>query len=526
MAKKYLSIKAKSLLPLPAKPTFKQNEKMKEGVKFFQYWENLTPEVAQLARVRVYRMKPPIDLTKIGERVKSIQVWEGPIPFGSETYEKFFYEANWAGGGDYRCAIEEIGLSGNACEVFFSLTDWDTYPPKVADASLMTESNAGQEYVKWRARRGEPIQGAEPEPPTGEDDFMELGNGTGKAAPASTAAVLVGGLVDMAQSQIQVAQDDAKRAKDEAREAREHSAASPGVASPAAAAMNGAIDLALSSASKVVDSVMAHAGARYDPPDPLNMAKGLLELIPKPDTTMVTLLMQSLESANQRVAQMQNDQLMAVRAELTAIRSAPQTAVAKSAIDQLREARESAELLGYTRGADSAPAAPAKSVMEEWGPIIQMGMSILTPLVGLLAQKLGTPPPAAANPQPTATVQQQPMPQPDPNSPQARQAAFLKRIEGPFLAHFLSPDYDGFTFANQILTGGNGGTMETPDGRAFYQEIKNNLGILPDKTCGLDRMIRTYEPIWSRVEGNLKGYQQFLSEFFAYDEQGGLAKAS
>lgn len=524
MAKKYLSIKAKSLLPLPAKPTFKQNEKMKEGVKFFQYWENLTPEVAQLARVRVYRMKPPIDLTKIGERVKSIQVWEGPIPFGSETYEKFFYEANWAGGGDYRCAIEEIGLSGNACEVFFSLTDWDTYPPKVADASLMTESNAGQEYVKWRARRGEPIQGAEPEPPTGEDDFMELGNGTGKAAPASTAAVLVGGLVDMAQSQIQVAQDDAKRAKDEAREAREHSAASPGVASPAAAAMNGAIDLALSSASKVVDSVMAHAGARYDPPDPLNMAKGLLELIPKPDTTMVTLLMQSLESANQRVAQMQNDQLMAVRAELTAIRSAPQTAVAKSAIDQLREARESAELLGYTRGADSAPAAPAKSVMEEWGPIIQMGLQIVTPLIGLLTQKLQSGAPTA-NPQPTATVTQQPQPQqPPPDTPQSRQIAFLKRIEGPFMAHLLSPDTDGFTFANHVLTSGNGGSMETQDGRAMYREIKTNLGLRADNTCGLDQLIRTYEPMWNRIEGDLKGYQKFLTEFFNYDEQAGITQ--
>jgi len=519
LAKKYLSIKGRSALPLPARPTFKQNERTKEGVKFFEYWQDLSPELGEMARVRVYRMKPPIDLTKIGEKVKSIQVWEGPIPFKADDYEKEFYEASWAGGGDYRCAIEEIGLSGVVCEVFFSLSDWDRYPPKVPDAALMLESNGGKEYVAWRARRGDPVLNAEPEK-TQEDDFMEVG---GSGVKQGTATVLVEGLLNMADKQINVAQDDAKRAKDEVARLQSQ----PAGTNPAQNAVNGAIDLALQSAGKVVDSVMNHAGARYDPPDPIGMVTKIMDMMPKP-VDQTPMILGLIQESNKTVLQMVLNQNQELKQEVLAMRTA-QLAPAtnghtKSFDEELESFSRKAEALGYKRGEAGASAESKEDMVK----MIVQNMPMINAAIAGIAQILipifrGPQSAPAAAPQPmqeTAVVTQPAAPpQPDPNSPEARTLRFLHDLEGPFLAHLLSPEYNGYTLALHILTSGKGGSMETPDGRAQYAQIKTQLGKQSDGSIALDKLIRSYPPIWNRAQSNAPAYAKFLAEFLSYDEQ-------
>jgi hypothetical protein len=508
VAKKYHSIKGKSALPLPAKPTFKENERTKDGVKFFQYWENLTPELAQMARVRVYRMKPPIDLTKIGERVKSVQVWEGPIPFKAEDYEKEFYEASWAGGGDYRCAIEEIGLSGVVCEVFFSLPDWDTYPPKIADGSLMLESNGGKEYVAWRARRGEPVPGVQEEKDQAEDQlFMESGK--------SGVAAVVDGFTNLATTLVTEAKTEAREAKQEAKEARERTITPTTDVTTLAVAEGIRLisDVAReqsknSHAPDAVEMFKAVVGLMPPAPDPAPMFNTILGVVQESNKTMMSMVLQQNQELRQEISQMRNGQSTAL---------APQ----KSVGEQLLEMKTNAELLGYSRTGGSSSAAPAKSVMEEWGPIIQMAMTIVAPLMQAITIKLtGTAngaPPIANGQQPQQPIQQAPPQQPPP-PPDPPGIQFLKRIEPMFMGHLVSPDSNGFTFANQIVTEGTG--IETVAGRSNYNWIKQHFGFKPGSNqCGLDPLIRSYEPMWRVIEQNLPKYQLFLSEFLNYDEQ-------
>jgi hypothetical protein len=194
---------------------------------------------------------------------------------------------------------------------------------------------------------------------------------------------------------------------------------------------------------------------------------------------------------------------------------------------ELRKFKDMAELMGWSRSdGGGAPAEPKKTtaeVMSEWMPIIQMGLGIVAPLVNALTTRLAAPVMGAPPQQPmpgTAPVQQQQAPPPDPNSPQARNLRFLQQIENAFLGHLLSPETDGFTFAQWMISGGSG-VGESLDGRALYRSVVAEFGIRPDKTCGLDQLIRTYPPIWERAKSDLPSYQKFLTEFFNYDQQMG-----
>jgi hypothetical protein len=224
---------------------------------------------------------------------------------------------------------------------------------------------------------------------------------------------------------------------------------------------------------------------------------------------MMSMVLQQNQELRQEISQMRNGQSTAL---------APQ----KSVGEQLLEMKTNAELLGYSRnGGGGSNAAPAKPFMEEYGPIIQMGMTIFAPLVQAIVVKLtGTAngaPPIANGQQPQQPIQQAPPQQPPP-PPDPPGIQFLKRIEPMFMGHLVSPDSNGFTFANQIVTEGTG--IETVAGRSNYNWIKQHFGFKPGSNqCGLDPLIRSYEPMWRVIEQNLPKYQLFLSEFLNYDEQ-------
>jgi hypothetical protein len=521
MAKQYLDhpqLKSKCSFPVPSKTSFRDGKRSQDAILGFEYCEALTAEHAAVLRCRVYRLDPPIDMKKIGETSTTIDIWEGPLPFKAEEYETAFYHRH--GAGSYKVIVEEQGLSGRVCDIWFTLPDREGFPPKIDDRTLCVDKPTAKDYIDWRFRRGDPVAGSEPAPNEGDDFFMEGSSGKPNPNSNATAAVLVQGFLGLADKQIDNAQKDADRAKDEAARLREQT--QPNGSNPAQHAVNGAIDLAMSSASKVVDSVMSHAGARYDPPDPVKVATEILNILPKPDNTALTALMGSLDQANARLAAMQDNQIAALRADLNAMRNQPSTALTtqKSVGEQLLEMKTNAELLGYSRNGGTSNAAPAKSIMEEWGPIIQMGMTILGPLMQAITIKLtgsaNGAPPIANGQQPQQPTQQAPPQQQPPPDPPGIQ--FLKRIEPIFMGHLVSPDSNGFTFANQIVTEGTG--IETVAGRSNYNWIKQHFGFKPGSNqCGLDPLIRSYEPMWRVIEQNLPKYQLFLSEFLNYDEQ-------
>lgn len=511
MAKTYLSIPAKSKcsLPLPDQTSFKDNDRRKDAIKFFEYWQNMPEDLKAITKVRVYRVKPPVDLKKIGLRVKSLEIWQGAIPFVPEDYEKQFYHK--FGGGDYRCSLEEIGLGGGeVCEALFSLPDWETYPPKVADGSLLTETNAGQEYIQWRARRGDPVGGIKPESETAEgEDFMEVGKST------SPVAAMVDGFTNLATTLVSDAKAEARDARIELKEAA--------AARTAAVPTTDTVTHAAAEGIKLMGDVTREVMKNSNAPDPVEMFKSFAALMPPPPdpSPMFNTILTVVQESNKTMLQMVMNQNSELKSEILTLRNS-NTAVAvqsKSAADQLREIRDNAEMLGYTRNGNGASATPAKSTFEEWGPIIQMGLQIFSPLLNALTMKLAgnggmpgqAPQPGAAAPAPN------PQPAPPPDNPLLR---FLKGFEPTFMSHLQTIDCNGFTLASQVLSGGTGG-METIPGRANYNWIKTNLGFRPDRTCGLDALIRTYEPMWNIIEKDLPKYQMFLSQFLNYDDQVG-----
>src|SRR5271165_7659559 len=522
MAKQYLDhpqLKSKCSFPVPAKTSFRDGKRSQDAVLGFEYCESLTPELAAIMSCRIYRLDPPIDMKKIGETSTTIDIWEGPLTFKAEEYETAFYHKY--GAGAYKVIVEEQGLSGRVCDIWFTLTDREGYPPKIDDRTLCFDKPAAKDYIDWRFRRGEPVQGIEPENNKGEDElFMEQG----KAGSGSAVAAVVDGFTNLATTLVSDAKAEAREAKLEAKEARETRTAS----TPTTDTVTHAAAEGIKLMGDVTREVMKNSNA----PDPVEMFKSFAALMPPPPdpTPMFNTILTVVQESNKTMMQMVMNQNSELKNELNSLRNSS-TALAtqpKSATDQLREIRDNAELLGYTRNgaAERASATPAKSVFEEWGPIIQMGLQIFSPLLNALTVKLAgtngapnpaqpgvTQPGAAPNPQPQA---------PPPDSPQARTLAFLKSIEPSFMSHLMTPDCNGFTFAAHVLSGGTGG-METVQGRASYNWIKTNYGFRPDRTCGLDALIRTYEPIWNTIEKDLPKYQKFLSEFLNYDEQVGAS---
>jgi hypothetical protein len=513
VAKKYLSddqLKSKCSFPVPDKGSFRDGKRGQDAILGWEYLEKLAPELAAVARCRVYRLHPKIDMRLIGKSTTDIDVWEGPIKFPSDEYEKHFYHT--FGAGAYKVIIEEQGLSGVVCDIWFTLPDTESYPPKIDDRTLLIDAPENKDYLDWRARRGDPVGGKEekpePEKPK-EDDFMELGT------PASPAAMLVGGLVDMAKEQVNQAKNDAREAREQI---RGNGAADP-ITTVAATAAIGMVQ----EASR---ELMKNSNA----PNPVELVRTIVDMMPKPvpppdNAPMFNAMMAMQADSSKTMLQMVLNQNAELKQELVQIRQSAMVAPVDP-FAKLKEIKDYAELMGFSRtnGASHEPAAPAKSSFEEWGPIIQMAIGVFGPVLTAITQKLAGPPAAPTAPpdysQQPPQVQQPPPPPPmDPNSPQARQMGLLRMIEKAFIGHLFDANCDGYTFAQWMISGGTGAVEDT-NGRALYRDIKANLGMMPDKTCGLDKVIQQYpEIIWNTVKSDKPSYYKFLTEFFNYDEQ-------
>ena len=532
MAKRFLSdgqLKSKCSFPLPAKTSFRDGKRSQDAILGWEYLEALSAELAAIARCRVYRLDPPVDMRLIGKSTTDIEVWEGPIKFPSGEYERYFYHT--FGAGSYKVIVEEQGLSGVVCDIWFTLPDRDGYPPKIDDRTLQVDHPAAKNYIDWRALRGDPVIGTKEEPQEngGDDFFMD----EKKPGTAGTAQTLVEGLLDLSKSQIGRAEKEAEAAKLEVKEAREKGSndSSPGVMAQAASAAIGIVQETAKEAMK-----NSHA------PDPVEMIKAIIEFIPKPapppdNAPMFNAMMSMQQESNKTILTMVMNQNSELKQELAAMRS-PQNVVAPiDPLAKIKEIKEYAELLGWKSGAgSSAPAEPELNpaqFMEKWGPLITMGMTMLNPIIARLFPLPAAPAqvqPVQQYEQPQPAVVQQPQqPPPDPNSQEAIKLRLLQFLEKPFLAHFQDADLDGFTFAQWVISDGTMGAPTTK-GRGLYMDIKTNLGMRPDGGSTLDDMIKGFPPIWDIAKNTQPQYRKFLAEFFHYDEmqaeQVGSAKAS
>jgi hypothetical protein len=526
MAKQYLDhpqLKSKCSFPVPSKTSFRDGKRAQDAILGFEYCESLPAENAAIMRCRVYRLDPPIDMRKIGETTTTIDVWEGPLTFKSDEYETFFYHKY--GAGAYKIIVEEDGLSGRICDIWFTLTDREGYPPKIDDRTLCVEKTGAKDYLDWRFRRGEPVAGIEPEKNQGEDDlFMEPGKN------GSPVAAVVDGFTNLASTLITDAKQDAREARQEAKEARE--------TKPSASAATDTVTHAAAEGIKLMGDVTREVMKNSNAPDPVALFSNIMNLLPKPPdpTPMFNTILSVVQDSNKAMMQMVLNQNTELKQEIAAMRTAqlaPATnGHAKTFDEELESFSRKAEALGYKRGGDSAPAESKEDLMKlivQNMPLINTAITALAQMVAPIFRGNQAPAPQVMpNPMmqaqpPAVMTQPQAPPQPDPNSPEARTLKFLQEFEPLFLAHLLSPEYNGFTLALQILTERRGGSQETTDGRVRYNEIKTHLGKQPDGSILLDKMIRNYPPIWMRAQSDQPAYAKFLAEFLSYDDAGAEA---
>ncbi len=192
----------------------------------------------------------------------------------------------------------------------------------------------------------------------------------------------------------------------------------------------------------------------------------------------------------------------------------------KSLVEQLRELRETNELLGIKKGknplgdSDDEEKEGKADMIEtviKYMPLAITGLTTLFSLGANIYYNSKLKPGEAPQPVPTAGQQQvqQQMQQLATGPEQAQQAqihAFLQTIEGPFLSHFFNSDLDGHTFANHLYT------SHPMQGPMVYSQMKE---------AGKDQLIATlaqYPPIWDKVQHMLPRLSRFADEFMEYEE--------
>src|SRR5579871_6360042 len=122
--------KTKTQFPKPRAVKVHDTVGSDNALKFFNYWAEIPADKVDLVKVSTYRQWPLVDL-KIVEPERSTITWSilhGPIPFDSPAdYKKWFKETY--GSGEWRCILNEEGVSGAVMECFFSAVALDTHPP-------------------------------------------------------------------------------------------------------------------------------------------------------------------------------------------------------------------------------------------------------------------------------------------------------------------------------------------------------------------------------------------------------------
>lgn len=541
---------ARSTFPKPRFAKVQDKGAKQNCVKFFEYWREIggTPDKpharAELIEVRIYRHWPVVNL-KLGEPTRRDTVWEmitGACPFDPSKYIQGFLER--FNSGEWHVCLNETGVHGAIMECYFSAIDLDHYPPKVDLTTVLTGVEKNRDYLRWLAVNNIKTPWDNPQSGEEEDDM---------ANSSDALRVVSDALVRTTEATVN-ATHEAADAKIEAAEARTQASERRG---PSAhdQAESAAIGLVVKTAEKMMDSVSAHAGQQYDP---LQMMKGAVELMQSTSNSdgTVKLVIDMMKESNQR--QLETLQMQFEFLKTTFEASQRNTAMAPMSAGMVQAPADPfaalasnvesltrlATALGFSRpGQNAAPAEnvyqappepPSKGmgqlIVENIVPILSimaLAANILynmkakdgaaqspeealkkatsDPMLAGLAQQAAGGMPGAAPPA------AHPAAQPS-GDPLAAWQTFILQLQKPFIAHFFGQDYSGYTLAEFVMSNGSGGPTNEV-GRENYVAVRDQLG-----RAGLDKLIRENFEIWSKVQGSPQRYEQFMTEFFGYDD--------
>ena len=152
-----------SSFPAPKYFRVFDNPTRKNAILFFKYWAKLPPEKAELARVKVYRTWPRIDLRLVEPELKSHSwdVIDGPIPFDPKDYQHWFLEHYSS--GNWLCQLYELRAQPDSeikvTECFFEAQDLEEYPPRVDFDAVLWDDPDNDSYEQYLRQCNIPIPG-------------------------------------------------------------------------------------------------------------------------------------------------------------------------------------------------------------------------------------------------------------------------------------------------------------------------------------------------------------------------------
>ena len=154
-----------SSFPAPKYFRVFDNPTRKNAILFFKYWTKLPPEKAELARVKVYRTWPRIDLRLVEPELKSHSwdVIDGPIPFDPNDYQNWFLEHYSS--GNWLCQMYELRVRPEAeikvTECFFEAQELEEHPPRVNYNTVLWDHPDNEPYERYLRERNIRIPGQE-----------------------------------------------------------------------------------------------------------------------------------------------------------------------------------------------------------------------------------------------------------------------------------------------------------------------------------------------------------------------------
>jgi hypothetical protein len=555
----------RTTLPKPRFHTVRDTAKGANAVKFFEYWRDVPDDKVDLVEVRVYRLLPIVDVRLVDPNRKTVEwdLFKGKIPFDPEEYiDQSFHR--W-GSGEWRFVLTEIGVPGEIMECYFCAIDYDRYWPKFDLRMLVKGHFKNEDFIRQCQSRNIRLPWEEDSRNDDramiDEEEMQIANEALKSVTASHER-LTDKTIELAE----------KVADARVEAAASHKSSTS--VSPEMEAARAAVGLVTDTSKQMFTSLAESSSKGFDP---VAMLKGLSEFTgSRADNgmgQMFTMVMDMNNRSQERLQELQDRQFQIMMKALNEPAATTETTAVVAAssprgfIDQLREMKDTAELLGITwnsnRGGATATGsnavAPRKGFWDGFGETLSQNPMALTGIISgvttglaLLANVVWNftkpkeervSPEEAVKVAQTTTQAQQPVQtqaqtqQPGP-TPDQQLAMFMSRLEPALLAHFFGDvdGLDGHTFADYILSNFTGHTLAaTPDGERIYREIRERMG-----PANFDRALRSYAPIWTKIaafapenEGGALGpdgkpkvgydpsknrYIKFLNEFFTHME--------
>ena len=540
VAKKPKLFPPNATLPPPRFIKVQDHGNSRNSWKFFDYWRSLAgtvndpTEKAELVEVRFYMHWPVVSL-KLVEPNRSDTVFKmftGAMWF--ENPEDYVEECQKElGSGGWHVVLNEVNIHGALCEAYFSAIDLDRYPVKIDLRTLVKGDTKNSDYIRWLG-----VQGVRTPWDNPEDEENEMANDTLNVVAnvlERQADAVINATKEVAEVRVQAAQDEVERIKEETSERgdKRSSAESESiklVSDVAREANHSTLEMARDMVT------MARENHNKESINPLELLRTAVELVKPQGDQGVTVFIQALKEQNSANQEFMRSMMGMKKApDGTWLPSEAPKPEASSFEAEVTRFQRMADIFGYQKpGAvtqyqqnpQSPPREPEKgfwsAVAENPIPFLTAATTLIT-LGANLIYNLQAEPGKATSPQealqkaqqappPTQHAQQQPA---DPKNLQSW-VPFANHIlsTGCFKAHFHGKDsgLSGFSFAEFILSNFTGGGVNE-QGRRNYSSIQENLGL-----DGFNKLIRSVPALWDIVKDTPQQYEQFLNEFFSYDE--------